>query len=102
MRTPRQPLFLARQSYRRRRLVDATRLLPVLGGGLMLLPLLWQGGAAPVRTSVVGLYLFAVWFALIAATALLGRWLAPEPDGGREGTGRDRPKPDVAPREGSG
>jgi len=86
VRAPRQPLFLARQSYRRRRLVDATRLLPVLGGLLLALPLLWQGGAEPWLTSRIGLYLFAVWFGLIAAAALLGRWLAPLPGAEREGT----------------
>ena len=90
MRSQRQPLFLARQSYRRRRLADASRLLPVVGGVLLVLPLLWRGGAGAVSTSVVGLYLFAVWFGLIAAAALLVRWLtaAPgaEPAADREGT----------------
>lgn len=45
MRAGREPLFLARQTYRRRRVADAARLLPVLGGALLfMLPLL--GGAA--------------------------------------------------------
>ena len=49
MRRPRQPLFLARATYRRRRLRDAARLLPVVGVFLLAQPLLWpQGGAGPV------------------------------------------------------
>ncbi len=40
MRKPKRPLFLARAPYRRRRLRDAARLLPVVGGFLLLLPLL--------------------------------------------------------------
>lgn len=121
------PLFLARADYRRRRLRDAARLLPVVGALLMLLPLLWQGqvpepGIKPVPEQIAeqtaepgmeqsrepgteqtaepgteqvrepgteqaaqpgtelagspgtaggGLYLFAVWIALIAAAAAL-------------------------------
>lgn len=94
MRSPRQPLFLARQGYRQRRLADASRLLPLVGAVLLVLPLLWRGaaaslsvsGATSVPTSVVGLYLFSVWFVLIAAAALLARRVTPSPGADREGT----------------
>ena len=70
------PLFLERRSYRQRRLMDAVRILPVLGALLWLVPLLWsQGGtgaepagAAAVTTSSAILYIFGVWtwLALVA------------------------------------
>lgn len=80
---PRQPLFLARQSYRRRRLMDAARLLPVLGACLFLLPILWppQPGEAPRSTAHDGIYLFIVWAGLIVAAVLMARALAPETEG---------------------
>ncbi|MGI9395637.1 MAG: hypothetical protein ACR2OY_13385 [Boseongicola sp.] len=74
------PIFLARQSYRRRRLGDAAKLIPVVGAILLLMPILW-GGAA--RTSGGLLYIFAVWAILIVLIALISRRLVqsiPEPD----------------------
>ncbi len=73
----RQPLYLARESYRRRRLTDAARLLPVLGLLLIGLPVLWDPASAdaPV-TAWAKLYLFVVWFALILAAFLLSRALS--------------------------
>ncbi|MGR3757732.1 MAG: hypothetical protein ACU0AT_10965 [Tranquillimonas sp.] len=68
------PVYLERRSYRRRRLADAARLLPVLGAGLFAFPLLWGGGAAG-STALRGLYLFAVWGALILAGGLISRRL---------------------------
>lgn len=70
------PVFLERQSYRRRRLIDAARLLPILGGVLFAIPLLWPrgqgGGADPVPTSSASLYIFAVWAGLIVLSGLFG------------------------------
>ncbi len=40
---PLRPLFLARHGYRRRRIMDAARVLPVLGAFLFFVPLLWTG-----------------------------------------------------------
>lgn len=75
MSTPR-PLFVAREAYRRRRMIDAAGLLPILGALLFVLPLLWvgAGGGAP-RTSHVMLYLFAVWGGLVVLSALVTRSL---------------------------
>jgi hypothetical protein len=72
----REPLFLARQTYRRRRVADAARLLPLLGVLLFMLPLLGaagagDGGAETGATSTGGMYIFAVWAGLILAAALL-------------------------------
>ena len=72
------PLFLERRSYRQRRLMDAARLLPLLGALLWMVPLLWprsqpdQGhDAAAVSTSSAILYMFAVWIFLALAALFL-------------------------------
>ena len=69
--------FLARDPYRRRRLIDALRALPVLGVLLFFAPLLGEGRA----TAAAGLYLFAAWFLLIVVAALLVRALSRAPGG---------------------
>lgn len=66
---PRLPLFLERQSYRRRRLMDAARFLPVLGLLLWAVPLLWQRGS--VASSGALIYIFGVWLALVLAALIL-------------------------------
>ncbi|MBN2906998.1 MAG: hypothetical protein JXJ18_09850 [Rhodobacteraceae bacterium] len=68
----RAPLFLARQGYRRRRLADMARLMPVLGLALFLVPLLDANGGFGAGMLI---YLFTVWFGLIAGTAVLARRL---------------------------
>ncbi len=74
MRKPRPPLFLPRPGYRRRRLIDAARLLPVFGGLLLLLPILWAPAETAARdTAPDGIYLFVVWAVLVVVAA----WLAP-------------------------
>lgn len=71
MRSPREPLFLARQSYRRRRVEDAARLLPLMGVVLFLLPLMVGGAIGNVRLAFV----FSSWFFLILFAMLLARHL---------------------------
>ena len=89
------PIFLERRSYRRRRLIDALRLLPILGAMLFMLPLFWPVSAPespdaaatdPVRTSRAMLYIFGVWAALILAAGGLARGLRTNP-----GTAQERP-----------
>jgi hypothetical protein len=70
------PLFLERRSYRQRRLMDAARLLPVLGALLWLVPLLWpqretSAEVAAVSTSNAILYIFGVWVVLALIALLL-------------------------------
>lgn len=96
-------LFLERQSYRRRRVKDAARLLPLLGAALFAIPLLWPGpddagAVTPVRMSDAILYIFAVWAMLIAVSALIGirarYWT--------QGDGPDSVGPDRLGPDGSG
>lgn len=66
----RGPVFLPPGGYRLRRRRDAALLLPFVGALLFLLPLFWGGSGGP-GTARIGLYLFAVWAALILVAALL-------------------------------
>ena len=79
MSDTRHPLFLERGSYRQRRLADAARMLPILGGVLLMLPLLWPRGADPdaTPTSLAMIYIFGCWTALALAAFVLARWLDP-------------------------
>lgn len=71
--------FLARRAYRLRRMMDAARLLPVLGAAGMILPVL--GAGHDPREALwfgrgLGLFL-GLWLALVLAAVALGRALAP-------------------------
>ncbi|MEY1555897.1 DUF6611 family protein [Yoonia sp. R2331] len=68
-------VFLARETYRQRRLRDVLRMVPVLGVVLWLLPLLWPGQDA---TGDALQYVFGVWIVLIVLAALLSRRLRPD------------------------
>ena len=71
-------VFVEKRTYRQRRMADAARLLPILGGGLFMLPLLWKGNPeeAGTRTVSVMLYLFLAWFFLAGASAIISRRLS--------------------------
>ncbi len=73
------PVFLERRSYRQRRMMDAVRLLPLIGLLLWLLPTLWSvsddGGVEPVNTSQAITYVFGVWGCLILSGGVLWRYL---------------------------
>lgn len=76
MKRPRTPLFLAPRSYRKQRLRDGARLLPVVGAFLVLLPILWAPAETEARdTAPDGLYLFVVWAVLVVVAALMSRGL---------------------------
>ncbi len=66
--------FLERQSYRRRRLIDTIRMLPVMGAVLWAVPLLWRQSedSGAVMTSDAIIYIFMVWLLLVVG----GGWLA--------------------------
>lgn len=73
-------VFLERQSYRRRRLMDAARILPLLGALLFALPLLWPMSAPDNATGDAGVamsgaivYVFSVWTVLIVAILVFGK-----------------------------
>ena len=67
-----RPLFLARQSYRRRRLGDAARLFPAAGALLFVAPVLLAPQSATTRSMT---FIFLVWVGLILIGFLLSRRL---------------------------
>ena len=77
MSRPPAPIFLERRTYRRRRLMDAARLLPIAGLLLFLVPIMWAPEAdAPASTAAGLIYLFAIWAGLILIAAWMARYLA--------------------------
>lgn len=64
-------LFLGRTAYRRRRMIEATRILPLVFAVIVLLPPVWL----PQRFSYAtgALWLACGWLGTIAATLLLHR-----------------------------
>jgi hypothetical protein len=74
-------LFLERRTYRRNRLQDAARLLPVLGAVLIFAPIFIRDTAALPGDGVPSdltqwlIYYFVVWIGLIAISAALSRAL---------------------------
>jgi len=75
MARPPPPLFLARASYRQRRLRDAARLLPVVGAFLLILPTLWMDDGSIHMTAGDLIYFFLVWLFLVLVAAVFGRGL---------------------------
>ena len=69
--TRKQPMFLERESYRRRRLGDAARLGPFTGLVLLLLSGLWTTTAGAM------IYIFVVWAILIVVIGVLSVRLMP-------------------------
>lgn len=124
MSPPSRPIFLERQGYRQRRLIDAARLLPVLGVILLAVPLLWPeadssatglGEGSPgegLPTSRAIIYIFATWAGLALVSGILVRALSAEAverlDGGllRQGHATEMPplragaESDASPDEG--
>lgn len=76
MSPERAPLFLARRTYRQRRLADAARMLPVAGAVLVCLPLLWRGGGWMATTAVM-FYVFGLWLVLAVISGVLSHFLRP-------------------------
>jgi len=90
------PVFLERRSYRRRRMMDAWRLLPLLGLLLWMLPLFWPTAADVPATdekmamSTAVIYVFVVWLTLIAAAFALWYFLRASPEMGEDTNGEGR------------
>lgn len=91
MREQGKPVFLARQTYRQRRIMDAARLLPIAGAFLFCVPILWAPATtAGTETASGTIYLFAVWAGLIIlAFALSRRLSAATQDKGTPDTAND-------------
>ncbi len=69
-------VFLQRRSYRRRRFLDAMKLLPILGIWLFVLPILWPeplDETTSRTTSGALIYVFGVWLFLILLSAIFLR-----------------------------
>ena len=77
MSTPQKTaIFLERRGYRQRRLIDAVRLLPILGMILLALPLLWQAEESQSSFNADALiYVFGVWVLLIACSAFVSAFM---------------------------
>jgi len=72
-------VFLEKKTYRRRRMHDAARAMPVLGIVLLLMPLLWSVDDGPATTNAdATLYVFVVWSVLIILAALVSRAMRPD------------------------
>ena len=81
MKRPRRPMFLARLPYRRRRLRDAARLLPVFGIFLFILPVLWSPASSGQRLlSGDVVYFFITWAILILIAAAFAPGLSAAED----------------------
>ena len=80
-------VFVERDTYRKRRWMDALRLLPFCGLGLWAFPIIWSSGSSDERrhvaTSQAIAYVFIVWLFLIISGFALGRVLSLK-TGGRE------------------
>lgn len=74
MKPARRAALWAPGSYRRQRLGDLARLLPLVGVALFFVPLL---GANARMTGATGIWLFLCWAGLIAVAAWLARHLSP-------------------------
>jgi len=88
MARPKRPLFLAPASYRRRRLADASRLLPVFGIILLFLPLMWTEASELRLTSGHVIYFFGVWLFLVGVAAAFAPGLKAGDRAG-DGSGED-------------
>ena len=104
MSPPRGTVFLERDSYRRRRILDAARILPVAGFVLILLPVLWSFDTG-ARIAAEAVYLLVLWCALIVVAAVLSRplraGLKRDAQGGA-GVGGKGPESGATPERGSG
>ncbi|WP_293444851.1 hypothetical protein [Planktotalea sp.] len=72
-------VFLERRSYRQRRLIDAARILPVVGIVLWFVPLVWPSAEenGEISTSSASTYIFTIWIGLIVVGALVAWRMAP-------------------------
>lgn len=83
----RPPQFLARSSYRQRRLRDVAGMLPIFGILLLQVPILWPRDDGQSLTSDAMIYVFAIWVLLIVLALYLSKAIrsdAPEVSAGQE------------------
>lgn len=74
-------VFHERRTYRRRRVMDAARVAPILALILWTIPLIWpQSGEGTVSSATALIYIFLVWAGIILLTGALSHLLADEVD----------------------
>ena len=82
------PLFLARSGYRKRRKMDALKMLAFFGALLWLIPAIWPsnpgGESEPLAMSRALYYIFGVWIVLIVFSFVLTRDLTETEDAAPE------------------
>ena len=78
MRPPvsKQAAFLAKDTYRLRRMRDLARAVPIIGSILLVMPLLWIEGT---HNSAAVVYIFAVWVFLIILSAAISKVVSADP-----------------------
>jgi hypothetical protein len=93
MTEPASPQFLDLKSYRRKRLLDAAKLLTLVGAIILIFPAssLFVVPDSPTAPSATALYLFGVWLVLILCAAFLAPRLQ---NGGTRDAGDPRNAPD--------
>lgn len=74
--SPKQAIFLAKETYRKRRMRDLARAVPLFGTVLLMIPLLW---AQPASTSGAVVYVFCVWIFLILLAGVISRAVTTTP-----------------------
>jgi len=75
MTKPARPQFLDQRTYRRKRLIDAAKVLPVLGGIIIIFPLpfLFIDHVLARDAAPLAVYFFGVWVVLIIGSAIFAR-----------------------------
>lgn len=72
MAAEKPPMFLERDGYRRRRIADAARIVPVFGGILIMVPLIWvKGPEGGITTVQAFLYIFGIWAIMVGLAAFM-------------------------------
>ncbi len=74
-----KPVFVARDTYRQRRMRDLARAVPLIGTVLLLIPLLWNNGQDQAQSSAAFVYVFVVWILLILLAAAISRSVSTDP-----------------------
>jgi len=77
MNSPQKSPFLDVKSYRRKRLIDAARMLPVLGAAVLVFPLpfLFFRSLDTANAATLAIFFFVVWLILILGAGVLARLL---------------------------
>ena len=76
MNTPKDKIFLPKDRYRNRRIIDAAKVIPFVTLFFGLMPIIWQSEAAPNNLSTNFLYFVGLWILSIIVQVLITRALS--------------------------